>query len=138
MYNYEKKIKELGLQKSSLPKSLMTPIKELHEAEGELAELKTDLANLEEGDESADDIRSQIAEYENLIVEADNELVGKIQTYADKKPYYDAKYQHMRQKAQEKKAAARGEPQPAAASENIPLTGNMNIGTSTNLALSGT
>jgi|LauGreDrversion4_2_1035121.scaffolds.fasta_scaffold03502_3 chromosome segregation ATPase len=124
MYNYEKKIKELGLQKSSLPKSLMNPIKELDEAEKELAELKTDLANLEEGDESADDIKSQIAEYENLIVEADTEIVAKIQTYADKKPYYDAKYQHMKQAAEAKKAAKTQESAPAVESGTIPVEGS--------------
>jgi hypothetical protein len=119
MYNYEKKIKELGLNKSALPKSLATPIKELNEAAGELEELRTDLANLEEGDDSADDIQSQIAEYENLIVEADNELVGKIQTYVDKKPYYDAKYQHMKQAAEAKKAAKTQETSPMVESGTI-------------------
>ena len=42
MYNYEKKIKELGLNKSALPKSLATPIKELNEAATELQDLRND------------------------------------------------------------------------------------------------
>ena len=131
MYNYEKKIKELGLNKSALPKSLATPIKELNEAATELQDLRNDLGNLEEGDDSAEDIKSQIAEYENIIAEADGELVGKIQTYVDKKPYYDAKYQHMKQAADAKKAAKVQETSPMVLSRTLSVGGSTDI-TSTN------
>ena len=127
MYNYEKKIKELGLNKSALPKSLATPMKELNEAATELQDLRNDLGNLEEGDDSAEDIKSQIAEYENIITEADDELVGKIQTYVDKKPYYDAKYQHMKQAADAKKAAKVQETSDMVQSGTISVVGSGDI-----------
>jgi predicted nuclease with TOPRIM domain len=131
MYNYEKKIKELGLNKSALPKSLATPISELNEAAKELQDLRNDLANLEEDDDSAEDINSQIAEYQNIIAEADDELVAKVQTYVDKKPYYDAKYQHMKQADDAKKAAKVQWTSPMAQSGTISVQSG-NVSTSTN------
>jgi hypothetical protein len=112
MYKYEKKIKDLGLNKSGLPKSIAGPIKELEDAIAEMSDLQKDLSELEEGDESRGDIENEIAEYQKIIAEADEDLVVKIQTYVDKKPYYDEKYKHMRQAAEAKKQA-KAQPQPA-------------------------
>lgn len=113
MYKYEKKIKDLGLNKSGLPKSIANPVKELEEAVTEMNDLKSQLSEMDESDDEREDIENEIKQYESIIGEADEELVGKIQTYVDKKPYYDEKYKHMKQAAEAKKQAkAQATPQP--------------------------
>lgn len=135
MRAFEQKLQELQLNQSELSEKLRKDIKEFVVAEKEYLELKSKLDTLDAEDEEYDELDNEVNEYEELLETTDNELVEKIQKYFDKKPYYDAKIQHMRNKAAEKKgltpapqaAAPQAAAPQAAAPQAIPVVGGQPI-----------
>jgi chromosome segregation ATPase len=111
MYKYEKKINELGLEKQKLPKSIQSGISEIAEAENELKEVQNDFSNMDEDDEEREALKVSMDEYHDLIDDADEKLVIKIQQYSDKIPYYAEKAEHMKRARDSKKAATSPKPE---------------------------
>lgn len=104
MRNYEQKISELGLEKGKLSKNLNQEVKEFEQAEREFESLNDQLQGMEESDENYESVSNEVEEYAQLLESTDADLVNKIQKYFDKKDYYAAKMEHMKNKTAEKKA----------------------------------
>jgi len=112
MAKFEKKITELGLEEGKLSKNLNKMVKDFRKAEAQLEEMKEELEKLS-GDEK-EQLQGEISELEEALAETDDELVGRVQTYADNREYYAQKVQDLnrgRQKAEEARGAA-SNPQP--------------------------
>ena len=118
MNKYQNKITELGLEEKKLPKSISGLIKEFKEAETEVNQLKADLEAMSDDDEAREDLVGEIGEYEQLLAETDDKISKKLVDYAANKPYYDAKFQHMREAAAAKKNGQAAPPAPTKASIN--------------------
>lgn len=112
MNNYQNKITELGLEEKKLPKSITGLIKEFKEAETEVNQLKADLEAMSDDDEAREDLVGEIGEYEQLLAETDDKISKKLLDYAANKPYYDAKFQYMRDAAAAKKNGQPAPPSP--------------------------
>jgi hypothetical protein len=104
MSKFEQTLEKHGYTEQTVSKGLKKSIKEYKDAEKELNALKADFESADE--ETKADLQSEIEEYVNLLEETDEDLCKKIEDYIEKKPYYDAKLQHMKDKAGGKDAGA--------------------------------
>jgi predicted RNase H-like nuclease (RuvC/YqgF family) len=129
MRKFQNKITEAGLQKNKLPKTIASLVKEFEEAENEVKQLKSDLESMDEDDEEKADLINEIAEYEQLLETTDNKIVAKLDDYVAKKPYYEAKFQHMRDVAAAKKSGQTAPPAPTKASVSAGTTASANTST---------
>ncbi len=104
MSKFEQTLEKNGYTVQTVSNGLKKSIKEYKDAEKELNALKADFQSADE--ETRADLQAEIDEYVNLLEETDEELSRKIEDYIAKKPYYDAKLQHMKDKAAGKDAGA--------------------------------
>lgn len=104
MSKFEQTLEKNGYTVQTVSNGLKKSIKEYKDAEKELNALKADFESADE--ETKADLQAEIDEYVNLLEETDEELSRKIEDYIAKKPYYDAKLQHMKDKAAGKDAGA--------------------------------
>jgi hypothetical protein len=104
MSKFEQTLEKHGYTVQTVSNGLKKSIKEYRDAEKELNALKADFESADE--ESKSELQADIDEYVNLLEETDEELCRKIEDYIEKKPYYDAKLQHMKDKAAGKDAGA--------------------------------
>lgn len=96
MRNYEQKISEMGSSKEKLSKGLQKSIREYVKAEKEYDELRNDLSNMSEEDETRADVEREVAEYEELLNEEDEKLTRKVLIYFKNKDTYEANTKRMR------------------------------------------
>jgi hypothetical protein len=104
MSKFEQTLEKHGYTAQTVSNGLKKSIKEYKDAEKELNALKADFESAD--DESKEELQSEIEEYVKLLEETDEDLCRKIEDYIEKKPYYDAKLQHMKDKAAGKDAGA--------------------------------
>ena len=104
MSKFEQTLEKHGYTVQTVSNGLKKSIKEYKDAEKELNALKADFESADE--ETRADLQAEIDEYVNLLEETDEDLCRKIEDYIEKKPYYDAKLQHMKDKAAGKDAGA--------------------------------
>jgi uncharacterized membrane protein len=116
MRKFQNKITEAGLQKNKLPKTIASLVKEFEDAESEVRQMKADLEQMDEDDEDREALISEISEYDVLLETTDNKIVAKLDDYVAKKPYYEAKFHHMRDAAAAKKNGQQAPPAPTQAS----------------------
>ena len=102
MSKFEQTLEKHGYTVQTVSNGLKKSIKEYKDAEKELNALKADFESAD--DESKEELQAEIEEYINLLEETDQDLCKKIEDYIEKKPYYDAKLQHMKDKAAGKDA----------------------------------
>lgn len=124
MTKFEQTLSQNGLTVQSVSKGIQNSIQEYKEAETEVNGLKEDFLSADE--ESKQDLQAELDEYVKLLVEADNNITKKINDYISKKPYYDAKLQHMRDKAAGKEAGASPKKNSFVGVGTTPLSGTMN------------
>lgn len=117
MYNYEQKMNELGLEKAKLSKGLKQELREFELAAKEYSTLMEQISDMDESNENYENINNEINEYRELLTNTDGDLTNKIQRYYDKKDYYAAKMEHMKQKTAEKRGGA-------PATTQSPISGN--------------
>jgi hypothetical protein len=120
MYNYEQKMNELGLEKAKLSKGLKQELREFELAAKEYSTLMEQISDMDESNENYENINNEINEYRELLTNTDGDLTNKIQRYYDKKDYYAAKMEHMKQKTAEKRGGA-------PATTQSPTSGNFQI-----------
>jgi uncharacterized membrane protein len=116
MRKFQNKITESGLQKNKLPKTIASLVKEFEDAESEVRQMKADLEQMDEDDEDREALISEISEYDVLLETTDNKIVAKLDDYVAKKPYYEAKFQHMKDTAAAKKNGQQAPTAPTQAS----------------------
>ena len=104
MSKFEQTLEKHGYTVQTVSNGLKKSIKEYRDAEKELNALKADFESAD--DESKEELNAEIEEYINLLEETDQDLSKKIEDFIEKKPYYDAKLQHMKDKAAGKDAGA--------------------------------
>lgn len=104
MSKFEQTLEKHGYTAQTVSNGLKKSIKEYKDAEKELNSLKADFESAD--DEGKEELQAEIDEYVKLLEETDDELCRKIEDYIEKKPYYDAKLQHMKDKAAGKDAGA--------------------------------
>lgn len=104
MSKFEQTLEKHGYTVQTVSNGLKKSIKEYKDAEKELNALKADFESAD--DEAKEELQAEIEEYVNLLEETDQDLCKKIEDYIEKKPYYDAKLQHMKDKAAGKDAGA--------------------------------
>ena len=102
MSKFEQTLEKHGYTVQTVSNGLKKSIKEYRDAEKELNALKADFESAD--DESKEELNAEIEEYINLLEETDQDLSKKIEDFIEKKPYYDAKLQHMKDKAAGKDA----------------------------------
>ena len=96
MSKFEQTLEKHGYTVQTVSIGLKKSIKEYKDAEKELNAMKADFESAD--DESKKELHAEIEEFVNLLEETDQDLCKKIEDYIEKKPYYDAKVQHMKDK----------------------------------------
>jgi len=99
MAKYEKTLESLGLTFDTISHGLRDSIKKFKNAEKEFADMQEEFSTIEQSDENYETLKGELEDYKNSLAEADDTLVHKIKKYHEKKDFYDAKLQHMRDKA---------------------------------------
>ena len=132
MSKFEQTLEKNGYTVQTVSNGLKKSIKEYKDAEKELNALKADFQSADE--ETRADLQAEIDEYVNLLEETDAEISRKIEDYIAKKPYYDAKLQHMKDKAAGKDAGA----SPKKSSFAVGTTGTVSTSGATTFATGNT
>lgn len=101
---YQNKIKELGIQRTQLSKSVLTDIKDLETMMHEANEVEEQINQTDQEDEDYEELVSNLEQIKRVIAEEDESLANRIAEYWAKKPENEAKMQQIRQAAQAKKA----------------------------------
>jgi uncharacterized membrane protein len=115
---YQNKIKELGIQRTQLSKSVLTDIKDLETMMHEANEVEEQINQTDQEDEDYEELVSNLEQIKKVIAEEDESLANRIAEYWAKKPENEAKMQQIRQAAQAKKGV---QVQPT---NNNPASGN--------------
>ena len=139
MSKFEQTLEKHGYTAQTVSNGLKKSIKEYKDAEKELNALKADFESAD--DESKEELQSEIEEYVKLLEETDEDLCRKIEDYIEKKPYYDAKLQHMKDKAAGKDAGASPKKSSfvgASTTGNVSAASGAVITTATSTPLTGT
>jgi hypothetical protein len=139
MSKFEQTLEKHGYTVQTVSNGLKKSIKEYKDAEKELNALKADFESAD--DESKEELNAEIEEYINLLEETDQDLCKKIEDYIEKKPYYDAKLQHMKDKAAGKDAGASPKKSSfvgASTTGNVSAASGAVITTATSTPLTGT
>ena len=139
MSKFEQTLEKHGYTAQTVSNGLKKSIKEYKDAEKELNALKADFESAD--DESKEELQSEIEDYVKLLEETDEDLCRKIEDYIEKKPYYDAKLQHMKDKAAGKDAGASPKKSSfvgASTTGNVSAASGAVITTATSTPLTGT
>lgn len=113
MRKFEKKINELNLEKGKLSKALNQNIKDFEILEQSLSGLRAELRQAEasEDDEEIDRLNQEVEELEGELINFDEVLVQKVQSYSDNYDSYQTRVKKM-EEARKAKAAAKATPTP--------------------------